>query len=443
MTLLKQFMDWVTVSRTPPSQEFFYLRRRLLVAYVMVMATILGISGTAMYIFFSRSLNQHLDHRLLTLGQAAVPSLSTVKTKGRHDLDRDIPWRALFSDRDQTLEWFGVNGELLAREGYVFPQSPLMKNSSIDRSSPIFQQEDRIRSVTIAVYTDEVEKDILKLKGYIRASESLDRKNSTLNQLQLGLWLGGTTALFFICVSSVYLTHQAFKPTLKSFQQLKQFAADASHELGGPLTKIGFATEMLLSNPEQLKKSSAINKITIIRNAGEQMQSLLEDLLFLARTDSASPLTKPEKSTIFLDELLEQLVEHFAALAQNKAIDFQTDLHNGLKIKGDAAQLNRLFSNLLSNAFKYTDRKGKILLSLKAYKHSAVVSVRDTGIGISPKYLPYVFERFWRSERARKQEGLGLGLAIAKTIAQQHGGKITVSSEVNVGTCFTVYLPSI
>ncbi len=137
------------------------------------------------------------------------------------------------------------------------------------------------------------------------------------------------------------------------------------------------------------------------------------------------------------------MIGMLACNQQNKSIDFQSDLHKGLKIEGDSTQLNRLFSNLLSNAFKYTDREGKIMLSLKAYKHSAVVSIQDTGIGISSKYLPYIFERFWRAERARKQEGLGLGLAIAKTITQQHGGQITVSSEVNVGTCFTVYLPSV
>ena len=442
MTLLKQFMDWVIVSKKTPSQSFYHLRRHLLLAYVMVMATILGFSGTALYIFFVRSLNQHLDHRLVTLGQAAVPSLDTVKFKGRQNLDRDLPWRALFSNRDQSLEWFDVDGELLAREGFIFPRSPLVKKP-LNQGSPVFQREDRIRSVTIPVYSDGATKDTLHLKGYIRASESVQRKYATLNQLQLGLWLGGTMALFCISLSSVYLTHQALKPTLKSFQQLKQFAADASHELGGPLTKISLTTEILLNHPEQLNKPSAIKKITIIRSAGEQMKCLLEDLLFLARTDAASPLIKPQKSTIFLDELLQQLVEHFTALAKNKEIDFQTDLHNGLKVKGDASQLNRLFSNLLSNAFKYTEKEGRIILSLRQSEHNAIVSVEDTGIGISPKYLPYIFQRFWRAEAARKQEGLGLGLAIAQTIAKQHGGKITVTSKVNVGTCFKVHLPSI
>ncbi len=443
MSLPKHLTGWLNVTDKLPALNFSHLRQRLIIAYLLVMGAVLGISGTALYIFFARSLNQQLDHRLQTLVQAAAPSLNTVKYKGRENLARDLPWREMFFQRKQSLEWFNVDGKLISKEGEFFPQAPLIRKtlSTLGNSSPVFQQEDNIRSVTIAVYADGGQKDIIQLKGYIRASESTESIEVALRQLHLGLWLGGGTAVFFIGLSSVYLTQQALQPTLKSFRQLKQFAADASHELGGPLTKISFASEILLSNPEQLSKPSATKKIEIIKSGAEQMKHLLEDLLFLARTDSAAPMVKPENACVFLDELLQQLAEHYAMVARNKEIDFQTNFYPDLAIQGDVSQLNRLFSNLLSNACKYTRSGGRILMSSGISNKNAVISVEDTGIGIDSRYLPHVFQRFWRAERVSKQQGLGLGLAIAKTIVQQHKGKITVTSEVNVGTCFKVYLP--
>lgn len=197
----------------------------------------------------------------------------------------------------------------------------------------------------------------------------------------------------------------------------------------------------MLSNPQQLNKPSARKKIEIIKSGAEQMKHLLEDLLFLSRTDAVSPLTKLEKSIVFVDEVLEQLAEHFGEVARDREIDLIANIQPDLAVKGDASQLNRLFSNILTNAFKYTYAGGKVILSLSQSQQKVVISVEDTGIGIDTQCLPYIFQRFWRAKQVRKQQGLGLGLAICKTIVQQHKGKITVTSEVNVGTCFKVYLP--
>ncbi|MDJ0901847.1 MAG: HAMP domain-containing sensor histidine kinase [Xenococcus sp. MO_188.B8] len=446
MILLKQFMAWVTASNKISNMDIPELRRRLILVYLVVMATIFGISATSLYIFFARSMRQQLDYELITLAQAAAPSLDIVKEEGIQDLDRELTWQELFSRKKQSLEWFEVDGQTLAKEGKFFPEAPFAKSlltSTSSKNSFFFQDGDNIRSVTVAVYADEVEKNTLKLKGFIRASESTRMVDSALNQLQLGLWLGGATAMFLVSVSSVYLSHQAFKPTLRSFQQLKQFAADASHELGTPLTKISFATEILLSYPEHLQSSLGQKKLEIISNSTEQMKQLLGDLLFLARTDDTSTLSYSEKSNIRIDQLLQQLAEPLMAAAANKTIDFQLDLNLPLVVKGNASQLNRLFANLLENAFKYTEKGGQVSFSLQESKQSALIIVKDTGIGIAAEHLSHIFQRFWRDERVRKQEteGTGLGLAIAKTIVQQHKGQITVESQVGVGTCFRVYLP--
>ena len=419
-------------------------RWRLLLAYLTAMAAIFGISSVALYAFFARSLNQQLNEQLLTLAQAADPSLDTIQTEGRQSLSRDLPWRNLFSRREQSLEWYSADGKRLAREGTVFPQFPRLKNlspSDLSQGDPIFQKAARARSVTIAVYAEELEEKTLRLKGYIRASQSTEQLQVTLNQLRLGLGLGGLTALILISLSSAYLTGQALKPMRQSFQRLQQFTADVSHELRNPLSRIAMATELMLSHREQIQPSD-VKKLEMIDSAAAQMKRLVEDLRLLSRTDAASP-TAQSGSIVSLDELLRTLAEQFEPIAQLKGITFSKKLPSGLSVKGDATQLSRLFSNLLENALKYTEAGGSVTLSLEKSKRSAIICVKDTGIGIAPEYLPFVFQRFWRSEPARsqQQEGLGLGLALAQALARQHGGEITVSSKVGVGSCFRVRLP--
>ncbi|KAM3095130.1 sensor histidine kinase [Phormidesmis sp. 146-35] len=444
MTSLKQCMVWVTASNRVPSQTFRDIHWRLLLAYVVAMTTIFGVSAIAVYFFFYENRNQQINSQLLTLVQAAAPSIETVKARGSKSLDKDLPWHDLFSNREQSLEWFTADGKLLAKEGSQFPTVPLAKHftSSSHVNTPIVESQADLRIMTIAVYTNTPDKKTLQLQGYLRASQSNQRFEASLSQLRLGLGLGGIIALLLASISSLYLTEQAVKPMRISFQRLTRFAADASHELRNPLTRIGIATEIMLSHPEQLKPAD-VKKLETIASATEQMRCLIDDVLFLARTDATHPPNKQEKGTIYLDQLLKALIERFISQAQAKGIDFQDQLLPNLPVKGSSTPLDRLFSNLLENALKYTEAGGKVVVSMKQSGQSVVVSVEDTGIGIPSEYSPFIFQRFWRADQARSQEqdGFGLGLAIAQTIAKQHKGEITVNSQVGVGSRFQVRLP--
>ncbi len=437
MTLLKQFTDWVTASTQTPSQRFESLRWRLLLSYLTVTAVILGTSGAAVYAFFTHSLDRQLNKHLLTLAQAAVPSLEAVENEGLQSLNQDLPWRELFK-RNQSLEWFNADGKLLARKGTIFSTLPLNK------ASQVIQQQGQIRTLTIAVYADSLNKKTLQLQGYIRASESTKGVEQVLIDLGWGLCLGGTIALFFSTIGGTWLIQQALKPIEQSFQRLKQFTADASHELRGPLTTINIAIEVMQSHPERIHPKEA-KKLVAIASATEQLIRLAEDLLFLARTDAAATITGGEWKSVPLDTLVQELVEKLEPQAQAKGITIKSNLIAGITINGEAAQLRRLFSNLVENALKYTAKGGSVLLSMTKHQAFVVVRVEDTGMGIAPEHLPFIFQRFWRADKARARhiEGSGLGLAIAHPIVQLHGGKITVSSQVGVGSCFAVHLPII
>lgn len=420
--------------------------RQFIGIYLVITSLILGTSGIAIHVFFKNSLNQQFDKQLLILSQAAAPSLNQVKKQGRQGLDQESSWRALFTNREQSLEWFSVDGKLLAKEGVRFLSLPLFQNQalgSLQQGNPFFQQKGGLRAVTISVYTDTSQAKTLQLVGYLRASQSTQPLHAIMNQLHLGLGMGGVAALLLTSLSSIYLTQQAIEPIKQSLQKLKQFTADASHELRNPLTRISLATEMILSITEQVSPLDS-KELSIISRSADQMQRLIEDLLFLARTEiTPIPGTEFNGFVASLNDLLQALIEQFELQAHSKSITFKVNLAPDLSVKGDTVQLERLFSNLLENAIKYTLLGGNITISMRRVKLQAIVSVEDTGIGIPAECQPMVFQRFWRSDQARiqQQEGLGLGLAIAQAIAKQHGGEIIVSSQEGVGSLFQVRLP--
>ncbi len=444
-------MGWVTASSQTPKPRFQSLQGHLLFSYLAVTAAILGTSAIAVYAYFTHNLEQQLNKQLLTLAEAGAPSFNTqlltlaeaavassegVKIGSIQSLTQVTPWHNLVK-RSQSLEWFDAKGNLIAKEGASFPTFPLV------RSSRVIQQQDEIRSVTIAVFTNDLNLPrAQQLRGYIRASESTQQEEVMLTRLGLGLSLGGIVALVLSAVGSLWLTGQALKPIKQSFQQLKQFTADASHELRSPLTVIKTSIAVILTHPERTHPLDT-KKVAAIASATDQMIHLAENLLFLARTDTViSPLAFKQ---VVLNEVLEDLVERLTPQAQAKEILLGTCLltNVSVSVRGSAPQLYRLFSNLLDNALQYTPPGGRVILSTTRRRRFLEVSIQDTGIGIAPEDLPFIFQRFWRADKARSQrvEGLGLGLAIAQTIVQQHRGEITVRSQVGVGSCFQVRLP--
>lgn len=397
------------------------------------MIAILGTFGVAVYVFFARSLDRQLDQQLLTLAQAAVPSLDVVKNKKLPKLTQNSPWRDLFT-RDQSLEWFNADGKPLAKQGNIFSNSPLLKGSQS------IQQISQVRTLTIPVYSGKNEK-MLQLKGYIRASESTKQAEAVLKKLVLGLGSGGTIALVFITIGGTLLTQQALEPVEQSFHRLKQFTANASHELRNPLTVINTAVEVMQSHPERIHPMD-IKKLEAISSANDQLTHLTEDLLFLAKKDAITTQPFADRTSVVLDKVLRDVVTRLEFQAEVKAITIASTLLTDIAVRGEATQLYRLFFNLLENALKYSHPGGKIYLSMSAHRHVVIVRVEDNGMGIAPENLTFIFQRFWRSDvaRSRQIQGSGLGLAISQAIAEQYQGKIEVTSQLGVGSCFLVHL---
>lgn len=436
-------MVWDIVLKKIRKSEFQVLHWHLLLSYLMVMAAILATFATGVYVFFTRSLYQQMDGKLRTLAQSAAPSLADVKKKGGQSLDRVdvVPWRDIFNRDQQSLEWFTESGKRLARKGQLdleLPPKPGPISTSQKGNSA------QIRTFTISVFTDNPENNAPLLEGFIRASQSAETIQTSQIQLLWGLSIGGVFALGLAGIGGVWLTQKALKPVEQSYRQLKQFTADASHELRSPLTAIKISMDVMSSHPERIHPKD-VKKLAAISSATAQMNHLVEDLLFLARTDNFELQTNREWEAIAINELLNELLDFLEPSATAKGISLKKDIAVSILVYGHRRQLSRLFSNLLENAIQYTPIDGSVALSLAKQHRYCVVSVKDTGIGIHQHQLSQIFNRFWRADRARSQRegGTGLGLSIAEAIATHHGGQITVSSQIGVGSCFRVRLPRI
>ena len=182
------------------------LRSRLLLSYLVVMAAILSIFGTGVYVFFSRNLYRQLDKRLLTLAQSATPSFSAVKHRGSNYLDRveEVPWRDIFNRDRQSLEWFDEKGDLLGSKGTIqLNVSPQVGSATIvqDSTSILF------RTHTLSVFVrDSSQAGPPSLVGFIRASQSIEEIEIAQNQLLWVLIIGGMMTLILIGVGGFWLT---------------------------------------------------------------------------------------------------------------------------------------------------------------------------------------------------------------------------------------------
>jgi len=222
--------------------------------------------------------------------------------------------------------------------------------------------------------------------------------------------------------------------------QIKRFTADASHELRGPLSFTRTVAEVALRNPH-VDASSHIAFEDIVEEA-EKAAILLDEMLTLARAD-AEPFSV-ELKLVDLVDVLDDVCALARPVAKDRNLTFAVDTSGEVSVPvlGDHSSLRRLLWILIDNALKYTEPQGWIGVSLSVVEDRTTLSVRDTGVGISPADLPHVFDRFYRADPSRVLvEGNGLGLAIAKWIAETHRADLSVTSRQDVGTTFHLSFP--
>jgi signal transduction histidine kinase len=228
----------------------------------------------------------------------------------------------------------------------------------------------------------------------------------------------------------------------ESFDTLRRFTADASHELKTPLMVLRANVERALTHPGT--PAEAIAALDEALEEVNQMAGLVDNLLTLARAGEGQVTLAREPCD--LRELMAEAAETAGILGEEAGIGVRTELPDvPVRLEVDRARIRQLLLNLITNAIKFTPKGGKVSLGLVDRGNAVAMVVGDTGIGIASGDLPHIFDRFWRADvsrdRSGERPGTGLGLAITKWIAEAHGGSIAVQSRVGRGTVFTVTLP--
>jgi len=210
----------------------------------------------------------------------------------------------------------------------------------------------------------------------------------------------------------------------------KRMTSDIAHELRTPLATIQSHIEAFMDGVWEPNSE----KLTIIHDEIFRLTKLIKDLSDLSNVESDE--IKLKKSEINLSALMNNIAESFEPLFISKSINFKKEIQSNVKLSGDADRLNQVFTNILSNAYKYTNENGIVRVGLKQLKDVIRVTVEDTGIGIPKEDIKHVFERFYRSDLSRNRGtgGTGIGLTITKAYIEAHDGRIRIESEEGNGT---------
>ncbi|MBC8481078.1 MAG: HAMP domain-containing histidine kinase [Planctomycetes bacterium] len=234
----------------------------------------------------------------------------------------------------------------------------------------------------------------------------------------------------------------AFNDMLERIQalvrEMKEVTDNIAHDLLSPITCIRGIAETTLTGEQNLNSYREMAGMVV--EESDRLVEIINTMLEIARTDSG--VAELSKETVDVGKIIHDACELFLPMAEEQGIRLELDAPmKPLTVLGDLARLQRVVANLLDNAIKFTPAGGKVLVSAQAIDSQAKVEVIDTGVGITNKELPRIFERFYRGDRSRSTPGNGLGLSLAKAIVQAYNGDIIVKSSPGKGSKFIIVLP--
>lgn len=278
-----------------------------------------------------------------------------------------------------------------------------------------------------------------KVIGYLQLAMPVHFRDEA--KQKLALTVGGLAPVLLLGLGliSYIVSDLATAPIRQSLKLLKQFVADASHELNTPIGIMRARAEVLKKKLSKLGYD--LEDVQIIESATERMEKIVNDLMLLAEIDAAITVQTHQK--IVLDAELKRIVDEFKPKFREKNIALSLSESESLVLNCSEESIRRIVGNLIENAWKYTDPSGSVFVSISRENERVKIEVADTGIGIPAESIPHIFDRFYRVDKSRSRAsgGAGLGLSIVKALIENHGGELKVSSKEGEGSVFTVYLP--
>jgi signal transduction histidine kinase len=415
--------------RSGDAALFTAIRWRLASWHVAVFGVILLLVGGATYIIATRWLAVELDRDLVA--QATRPhqfEQGTIAPANRGY--RGGQFFVLLNADGSVRE----NPQQVALPPLALPAGPL---------APDFQTV-TITGAAVRLYIRPLpaflDSHHLSAPAVVVVGQSLVPLQAAQRRLLTGFVAGGAIGLLLILFGSWFLAGRALVPIATAFRRQQEFVADASHELRTPLTVLRASADLLARHlAEPLAANAEV--LDDLRQGLSALEHLTSDLLALARAelDEMPFASAPFDLALFADEVARTTTP----LARERAIVLRCDPgRESITVEADPDRLRQALLVLLNNAFQHTPPGGTVTVTTTATDAEALLTVRDTGRGISPEHLPRIFDRFYRVDAARScPGGAGLGLAIAKEIVERHGGRLSIASTVGAGTAASIALP--
>ncbi|MGH7669318.1 MAG: sensor histidine kinase [Gemmatimonadaceae bacterium] len=245
-------------------------------------------------------------------------------------------------------------------------------------------------------------------------------------------------ALVLVAAGGYFLSRKSTEPVERNITHMRRFMADAAHELRTPVAVMRTTAEVTLQ--QERPTASYQDALGVVERESERLSSIVDDLLTLARADAGERTVRRQR--VFLDDIALDTADAARALAVAKGVGLDVGTFEEAPIDADPALIHQLIMNLVQNAIKFTPAGGEVRVDVESRDGHPVLVVADTGVGIAPEHLPHVFDRFFRGDPARvRSEGAGLGLSIARWIADLHHAEITLDSTPGAGTRVEVKFP--
>jgi len=410
------------------------LRRQLTLWYAGLFTLVLGLLGGGLFVAISHQTSRRLDASLdaATAALMRAARIREVERAGAGGAVVDavdelhIPGRTLYLldatarpiKPPQAPDW------IRDAAGKAIAQEQLYRDLDVDgRELRIHAQ--RFTGSTGTVYVAVAIADRVELEDQYR-------------WLIEAFAVAALVGMLLAAGGGYVLIRKSTAPVERSMDQMRRFMADAAHELRTPITLLRTRAEVAAGQDRDATRDATT--LQAIEREATRLGEITGDLLTLARADAGEwPVAR---EALYLDDAAAGAVEAARTLAEHKRVVMEVGTFEEAKILADPALVRRLLLIVLDNAIKFTPSGGRVRLDVSAQDGQAAVVVSDTGIGIPAEQLPHVFERFYRGDPARREaEGAGLGLAIARWIADVHGARIDVGSQPGVGTRVTLRFP--
>jgi len=463
---------------------FRHIRFTLTLWYIVILGIILTSFSTFLYFTLSRSLYKGIDVKIKSIAEVIGSSSTNPYSQySFSNIDRMLEDSFGWKPRTKFIQVLDESGRIGRKsenlQHFQLPVSfRVLQNASqgkITFETIKALEEYPLRMVTVPVIR---QRHVINI---VQVATSLEQVEEALKALLLILWITVPSALVVASLGGLFLANKALRPVDeitktarmitskslgqriklrkakdeigrlaetfnhmisrldRSFKQIRQFSADASHELKTPLTILKGEIEVGLRKRRRLEEYRKILNSNL--EEVNHMTQIVNDLLFLSKADMGEVHLQRHRTN--LTQLVSEICVQAETIAISKGIRIGTSNDSDVAVIGDRLRLRQLLLNLVDNAIKYTSEGGEMTISLEKDDGKGRLKVTDNGMGIAPEDQPHIFDRFFRVDKARSREagGSGLGLSICKWIVEAHGGEISVESEVGKGSVFTVTLP--